>query len=80
MPCRALSPVFEKIKEEYKQSDVRFHFLDVDSDPENLTEKFNIRSVPTVVFVNNNEELSRLVGLQSKQTYLNSIDALANAT
>lgn len=74
MPCRALAPVFDKIKEEYKDTNVKFHFLDVENDPDKLAEKFTIRSVPTVVFIKDDVEVQRLVGIQSKQTYIDGIN------
>ena len=77
MPCKALAPVFEKIKQDYKDTDIKFHFLDVENDPENLAEKFNVRSVPTVVFLKDNVEVKRMTGLHSKTDYLESINNLS---
>jgi thioredoxin 1 len=70
-PCRALAPVMEGIKGEY--TDVVFETIDVDVDHEQAS-KFAIRSVPTVVFVKDGVEVSRMVGVNSKLAYVNSIN------
>jgi thioredoxin 1 len=70
-PCRALAPVMEGIKNEY--TNVVFETIDVDTDPEQSS-KYAIRSVPTVVFVKDGVEVDRLVGVNSKLTYVNSIN------
>jgi thioredoxin 1 len=70
-PCRALAPVMEGIKGEY--TNVVFETIDVDVDHEQAS-KFAIRSVPTVVFVKDGVEVSRMVGVNSKLAYVNSIN------
>jgi thioredoxin 1 len=70
-PCRALAPVMEGIKAEY--TNVVFETIDVDEDHEQAS-KFGIRSVPTVVFVKDGVEVNRLVGVNSKLAYVNSIN------
>lgn len=76
MPCKALAPVFDKIKEVYKNTDVKFQDVDVGSDVNGLAELFKIRSVPTVVYVNGDTEVTRLVGLSNKKDYMENIDKL----
>lgn len=76
MPCKALAPVFDKIKETYKYTDVKFQDVDVESDVNGLAELFKIRSVPTVVYVNGDIEVTRLVGLSNKKDYMENIDKL----
>ena len=70
-PCRALAPIMEGIKAEY--SDVMFETIDVDVDHEQSS-KYAIRSVPTVIFVKDGVEVNRLVGVNSKLAYVNSIN------
>lgn len=78
MPCKALAPVFDKIKETYKHTDIKFQNVDVESDVNGLAELFKIRSVPTVVYVNGDIEVTRLVGLSNKKDYMEHIDTLLN--
>jgi thioredoxin-like negative regulator of GroEL len=56
-PCRTLGPIMESLK-----SHVTYRKLDIDVD-ENLVIKFKIRSVPTLVLVENGIEKNRLVGV-----------------
>ena len=56
MPCKVLKPKMQKLAET-----VNIRFVDVDVEPD-LTSKYNIRSVPTVVVVDNLNEVSRYVG------------------
>ena len=48
-PCRMLSPILEELSIEYKDK-IEFFKVDVDEEYE-LSEYFNIRSVPTLLFV-----------------------------
>jgi|TARA_R100000544_G_C2194341_1_gene43370 thioredoxin 1 len=57
-PCKVLAPTMER-------SGLPYQKVNVDSDQE-LSTKYGIRNVPTLVKVNSNgEELDRLVGNQS---------------
>jgi thioredoxin 1 len=73
MPCRAIAPVFDTLKKEH--AEVQFLMIDAETDTA-LTEKYNIRTVPTVVFVDGENEVNRLVLLQAKQTYVDAINEL----
>ena len=48
-PCKALSPILEKIAEKY-EGKIYVYKIDVDKESE-LSQVFNIRSVPTLLFV-----------------------------
>jgi thioredoxin 1 len=63
-PCQKLGPVMDELA---KQFTIRK--INVDYDPE-LPAKYNIRSVPTVVFFENDQEVERVVGAQSRDFYL----------
>ena len=64
-PCKMLAPILEELK-----SEMNIEKVDID-DNEQLVQRFNIRSVPTVVYLNSHEvETQRILGLQPKQTYL----------
>lgn len=52
-PCRALTPILEKLSEEYN-SKINIYEIDVEEEIE-LSSKFNIRSIPTMMFYKNNE-------------------------
>jgi thioredoxin 1 len=46
--------------------------VDVDSEFE-LASQYNVRNVPTVVLLDNGQEVKRFVGVQPKETYLNAV-------
>ena len=48
-PCKALSPILEKVAEKY-ECNIYVYIVDVDKESE-LSQVFNIRSVPTLLFV-----------------------------
>jgi thioredoxin 1 len=56
MPCKVLKPKMQKLAES-----VNVRFVDVDAESD-FTSKYNIRSVPTVVIVENLNEITRYVG------------------
>lgn len=49
-PCHAVAPILEKIEDEYG-GDVVVLKIDVDTEGE-LADRFNIRSIPTLIFFN----------------------------
>jgi len=60
-PCRAFRPVIESL-----QSEISITFYDVDSSPQEAAQ-YNVRSVPTVIVVQNGVEVGRLVGARPKE-------------
>jgi thioredoxin-like negative regulator of GroEL len=67
-PCRSFRPVVESL-----QSEMSVTFIDVDSSPQTAAQ-YNVRSVPTIVVVQNGTEIGRAVGAKSA----NEIRALYN--
>jgi len=64
-PCKMLGPVMEEIASEgYSVQKV-----DVDSNTE-LSQKYGIRNIPTVILTVNGKEVSRKVGNAPKKMYL----------
>jgi thioredoxin 1 len=63
-PCRQLGPIMNEVSNE-----VPVQKIDVDQN-QALATQYGIRSVPTVLLVENNQEKARLVGLQPKSRYI----------
>lgn len=63
-PCRAMKPVFNKLKETY--NNVSFVEVDID-DSEDVAMEFGVMSVPTLMFFKNGEFLDRMVGLAKSE-------------
>jgi thioredoxin 1 len=61
-PCRQAKPVFQQLKESIK--DVQFEIVDIDENRD-MANDFGITGVPTFMLIENNEEVSRLVGAQN---------------
>ena len=64
--CKALSVTLERITKEYK-TDMK----SIDIEEENnqdLIRKYNIRSIPTLIFLSEDKEYNRLVGNQPYAT------------
>ena len=64
--CKALSITLERISKENK---IDIKNIDIEEDnSQDLIRKYNIRSIPTIIFLNENKEYNRLVGNQSYAT------------
>ena len=72
-PCRVFAPIMNEVKREV--SGVHFMDIDVDDNPE-ITAKYGVRSVPTVVIEKDGSEVARFAGVQSKLAYVNAINAV----
>lgn len=73
-PCRAMSPSIELLMKEYntENSGVEIKKVNVDEDSE-LSVKFGIRSIPTLVFVSDGMEVDRLAGAVKKEKIVEKI-------
>jgi len=60
-PCRQFKPVMESL-----QSEMSITFIDVDASPQTAA-TWNVRSVPTVLVIENGIEKGRLVGARPKE-------------
>ena len=64
-PCKVFANTFAKVKEKYESENVQFLSYDVEEDDEgvDLSEKYIIRNVPTVLIIDDNgKELGRVSG------------------
>lgn len=71
-PCKMLAPEFKKLEEQY--TDVKFITVDVEEKPM-IAQLYAIRNVPTVIIEKDNATIERLVGVQSKQKYIDAINS-----
>jgi len=65
-PCRTVGPILEEIYVE--RQDVEIVKCNVDDSPE-LTKRFNIKAIPTVIFFNEGKVQEILVGAVPKSAY-----------
>jgi len=73
-PCKRLGPIIEEIAAEYEGKAI-IGKCDIEEN-DDLTEKFGIMNVPTVVFLKNGQEVDRIVGLAMKNVYQDKLNAL----
>jgi len=64
-PCKRTRPIVEELNRE--QTEAGFQIIDVDYNPE-LVKTFAIRSVPTFILFNNEKEINRISGAQTKES------------
>ena len=60
-----LGPIMESLS-----GQINYQKIDVDNN-QDLSIKYGVRNVPTLVLVENEEAVGRLVGVQSKEAILN---------
>lgn len=60
-PCKMMNPIVEKAAAEFPQ--VQFVAVNID-ESRDISEKFNIQGVPTIVLVKDGAEVNRLVGFK----------------
>lgn len=72
-PCRMIAPIIEDLSKEY-DGRVLVGKLDVDNNPE-VSMKYGIRSIPTILFLKNGEVVEKQVGATSKQVLVGKIEA-----
>ena len=63
-PCKMLSPVLDELAAEYSDR-ARFCKVNVDDEAE-LSARFGIASIPTLIFFKNGEILKKTVGYREK--------------
>ena len=73
-PCRMVGPVIDEIATEYDGKAV-VGKVDVDANQE-FAAKYGVRNIPTVLIFQNGEVVGRQVGVASKKTYTDAVDAL----
>lgn len=73
-PCQMLAPVISEIAEEYSDI-VKICKIDVDQNRE-LAIKYDIESIPTLVFFKNGSKIKSMVGFYSKAELVDIIKML----
>jgi len=64
-PCRQLSPTMESLS-----GQINYRKIDVDSNTE-LSTKYGVRNIPTLILLENGEVKNRVTGVQSEQQIIN---------
>jgi thioredoxin 1 len=72
-PCKALAPKLEEIAGELSGK-VKIVKLDIDSNQE-VTEKFGVRGIPTLILFKGGKQVNHMVGNRSKEEIVNFISS-----
>lgn len=73
-PCKMIAPIIDQLADEF-QGRVKVSKVNVDDNRE-LAAKYNVMSIPTLIFFKNGEIVNQVVGARPKaelETILNSI-------
>ncbi|MBL4577944.1 MAG: thioredoxin [Flavobacteriales bacterium] len=72
-PCRMVGPLVAELSDEYEGKAV-VGKVDVDSNPE-ISSKYGIRSIPTILFFKGGEIVDKQVGAVAKNILAEKLDA-----
>ena len=67
-PCKALAPIVDKIADEY-QGRLKVVAVDIDECTE-ITKKYGVKSVPTLLVFNGGQKAGQSVGLTSRENII----------
>tara|TARA_B100001250_G_scaffold115089_1_gene97498 strand:- start:498 stop:824 length:327 start_codon:yes stop_codon:yes gene_type:complete len=71
-PCKAIAPVIEEIAGEYENR-VKVGKVDVDQN-QNTAMQFGVRSIPTLLLINNGKVANQIVGAVPKENITKVLD------
>ena len=72
-PCRLVGPVVDQLSIDY-EGKALVGKVNVDENPE-ISLKFGVRSIPTILFIKNGEVVEKHVGTATKATLAQKIEA-----
>ena len=72
VPCHMVSPVVEEISQE-KSGALAVAKVNVDDNPE-VTRKYGVMSIPSLILFKDGQEAARVVGARGKDAILKEID------
>ena len=74
-PCKMLGPVIDSLSLDEENKDITIGKVNVDQN--NISaNKYEVRSIPTILFLKNGEVVDKMVGYKSKQELQNKINSL----
>lgn len=72
-PCRMITPIIEELSKEY-EGKATIGKMNVDENPE-VSLKYGIRSIPTILILKNGEIVDKQVGVTTKAKLVEKIEA-----
>lgn len=74
-PCKALTPVINELADDY-QGRIKVGKVDTDANRE-VSVRFSVSAIPTVILFNKGEIVDKVVGLKSKKDFQVILDKVA---
>ena len=68
--CKMMEPTMKQLEGEYP--DIKFQSVNI-AEQEELAEKYEIQSLPTLVFLKNDKVVAKMVGLKPKSLVVKKI-------
>ncbi|MCK5704358.1 MAG: thioredoxin [Cyclobacteriaceae bacterium] len=75
-PCKMMAPILNDIAETDSDK-VTIAKVNVDNQQQ-LSQKYKIRNIPTLVMFNNGKEVNRFMGVKSKKFLIKEVNNIAN--
>lgn len=75
-PCKMQGPIVEELAKDMKDKKVKVAKLNVDEAKE-ISQKFGIMSIPTLIVFKNGKPASQMVGMQTKEILAAQLEAAA---
>lgn len=75
MPCKALSPVLDKVASEKSIKVVK---INIEEDVDDMAINYGVRNIPTVIAFDGENELGRFVGAKSESDLNKFFEGLEN--
>ena len=73
-PCRMVAPIIDELSSEY---DGRANICKVNTDEnQDIAIRFGIRSIPTIMFFKDGQQVDMVIGAVSKDVFVEKINAL----
>jgi len=77
-PCKALAPVIDDLATEYSGR-IKVGKMDTDANRD-VSVRYSISAIPTVIFFNKGEIVEKLVGLRSKKDFQTILNKFVGAS
>ena len=74
-PCRMMAPHYEAVSENYSDHPVKFFKLNTEDHPE-LSRRFKVRSIPTIILVHQGQILDAVIGAQDQRRLTKKVNWL----
>jgi len=74
-PCRMVGPVVEELSKDFEGKAI-VGKVDVDSNPD-ISVRFGIRNIPTLLFIKNGEVVDKQVGIAAKSVLADKLNAIS---